>query len=215
MAATTPDSWWGHLLGDMLQVQYQKATATSLAGSFSTRVPCIVRDPRRESDSGYGKVCRTHLVHFSICACHPCAGAMLIFSIVPSDSAAWQNIGIVDKLVLALSTPRAPRGSHAGPTRVPSGPTQAPLSLDSSAAKREIPRAGTRDPRGSYAGPTRVPRGSHSPSTPYLPSSFSCKTRNSTRGPHTGPILSLIPHRLGFKILLEGGGGGRNSWSVR
>ena len=119
-----------------------------------------------------------------------------------SDSAAWQNIGIVDKLVLALSTPRAPRGSHAGPTRVPSGPTQAPLSLDSSAAKREIPRAGTRDPRGSYAGPTRVPRGSHSPSTPYLPSSFSCKTRNSTCGPHTGPILSLIPHRLGFKILL-------------
>ena len=67
-----------------------------------------------------------------------------------SDSAAWQNIGIVDKLVLALSTPRAPRGSHAGPT-------QAPLFLDSSAAKREIPSVGTRDPRGSYAGPTRVP----------------------------------------------------------
>ena len=100
-----------------------------------------------------------------------------------SDSAAWQNIGIVDKLVLALSTPRAPRGSHAGPT-------QAPLSLDSSAAKREIPRAGTRDPRGSYAGPTRVPRGSHAPSTPYLPSSFSCKTRLKDR---------ITPHAYFFR----------------
>ena len=25
--------------------------------------------------------CDTHLVHFSICACHPCTGAMLIFSV--------------------------------------------------------------------------------------------------------------------------------------
>ena len=65
-----------------------------------------------------------------------------------SDSAAWQNIGIVT--LNPAGPTRVPRGSHAGPT-------QAPLSLDSSAAKREIPRAGTRDPRGSYAGPTRVP----------------------------------------------------------
>ena len=29
------------------------------------------------------QICQNNLIHFSICACHPCAGAMLIFCIVP------------------------------------------------------------------------------------------------------------------------------------
>ena len=38
----------------------------------------LARGSLRQADS---TTCSKNCVHFSICACHPCAGAMLIFSV--------------------------------------------------------------------------------------------------------------------------------------
>ena len=35
----------------------------------------------RKSPQSFRKSCAENSLHFSICACHPCAGAMLIFSV--------------------------------------------------------------------------------------------------------------------------------------
>ena len=70
-------------------------------------VPILSDDPRRESGMVRKNqnflllllLCedfQKNLVHFSICACHPCAGAMLIFSVsfqfcrmIPEGNPVW------------------------------------------------------------------------------------------------------------------------------
>ena len=64
----------------------------SASGSISLALPLIRRCPGKSTTCAGGTLSyqfcidqnliqRVNLVHFSICACHPCAGAMLIFSV--------------------------------------------------------------------------------------------------------------------------------------
>jgi len=44
-------------------------------------VPCLEKTACRSLNMLCVRVPNKNLIHFSICACHPCAGAMLIFSV--------------------------------------------------------------------------------------------------------------------------------------
>ena len=55
------------------------AICTACIAISHARVYARPRPARARTDADH--VCHVYCLHFSICACHPCAGAMLIFSV--------------------------------------------------------------------------------------------------------------------------------------